>query len=55
MGLENSKVFTLLMITGTLSISGLLAVVTHVRGNMDVWHHEEKFPKGVPGVSINTI
>jgi L-asparagine transporter-like permease len=50
MGLENSKIFTLLMVTGVLSISGLLAVVTHVRGNMETWHHGEYFPKGFAGV-----
>lgn len=50
MGLENSKIFTLLMVTGVLSISGLLAVVTHVRGNMEVWHHGEAFPQGITGV-----
>lgn len=50
MGLENSKIFTLLMVTGVLSISGLLAVVTHVRGTMETWHHGEYFPKGFTGV-----
>lgn len=52
MGLENSKVFTLLMITGVLSISGLIAVITHIRGNMEAWHHDEKIPKGVTGVRL---
>lgn len=52
MGLENSKIFTLLMLTGVLSISGLLAVVTHVRGDIETWHHGEFFPKGFTGVRL---
>lgn len=52
MGLENSKVFTLLMITGALSISGLLAIVTHVRGSVETWHSDEKMPKGITGVKF---
>jgi hypothetical protein len=56
MGLENSKVFTLLMIMGAFSITGLLAVVTHVRGNMEVWHHhrDEKLPSGISSVRFIT-
>lgn len=43
------------MITGVLSISGLLAVVTYLRGNMDgTWLHDNLFPKGLPGVRLMT-
>lgn len=54
LGLENSKVFSVLTITGVLSISGLLAAVTYVRGNTDSWTHQEYFPKGLPGVRQTT-
>lgn len=52
LGLENSKVFSVLMITGVLSISGLLAVVTYLRGNIETWTHDNLFPKGLPGVRL---
>lgn len=55
LGLENSKVFSVLTITGVLSISGLLASVTYVRGNTDSWTHQEYFPKGLPGVRQTTF
>lgn len=54
LGLENSKVFSVLMITGVLSISGMLASVTYLRGNSDVWQHDNLFPKGLPGVRLIT-
>lgn len=40
------------MITGVLSISGLLAVVTYLRGNIESWIHDNLFPKGLPGVRL---
>lgn len=52
LGLENSKVFSVLMITGVLSISGLLAVVTYLRGGIETWLHDDLFPKGLPGVRL---
>lgn len=52
LGLENSKVFSVLMITGVLSISGLLAVVTYLRGTTETWLLENLFPKGLPGVRL---
>lgn len=51
LGLENSKVFSVLMITGVLSISGLLSVVTYLRGNIDAWMNDDLMPKGLPGVT----
>lgn len=54
LGLENSKIFSVLMITGVLSISGLLAVVTYLRGNIETWLHDNLFPKGLPGVRLMT-
>ncbi|CRL01568.1 CLUMA_CG014212, isoform A [Clunio marinus] len=50
LGLENSKVFTVLLISGVLSISGLLAVVTYLRGNIETWLHDNLFPKGLSGI-----
>ena len=55
LGLENSKVFSVLMITGVLSISGLLASVTYIRGTTDAWQQENFFPKGLPGVRLMTF
>lgn len=55
LGLENSKVFSVLTVTGVLCISGMLAAVTYVRGNTDSWTHQEKFPKGLPGVRQTTF
>lgn len=52
MGLENSKIFTVLMITGVLSISALIAVITYVRGSTEVWHHEGVFPHGMSSVRL---
>lgn len=52
LGLENSKVFSVLMISGVLGISGLLAVVTYLRGSVETWQHENLFPKGWPGVRL---
>lgn len=51
LGLENSKIFSVLMITGVLSISGLLSVVTYLRGNIDAWMNDDLMPKGLPGVT----
>lgn len=42
------------MITGVLSISGLLAVVTYLRGNIEMWLHDNLFPKGMSGVRLMT-
>jgi hypothetical protein len=42
------------MITGVLSISGMLAVVTYLRGNIETWLHDNLFPKGLPGVRLMT-
>ncbi|XP_070495033.1 probable cationic amino acid transporter isoform X2 [Chironomus tepperi] len=50
MGLENSKIFTILMITGVLSISALIAVITYVRGSTDSWNHEGLFPHDMSGI-----
>lgn len=52
MGLENSKIFTILMITGVLSISALIAVITYVSGSADSWDHDSLFPQGFPGVRL---
>lgn len=51
MGLENTQIFSVLMISGVLLISGILSVATWLRGNMDSWTSGDVLPKGVPGVS----
>lgn len=55
MGLENSKIFTILMITGVLSISALIAVITYVRGSTDTWNHEGLIPNDMTGVRLINI
>ncbi|KAG5675287.1 hypothetical protein PVAND_005199 [Polypedilum vanderplanki] len=50
MGLENSRIFTILMITGVMIISTLLAVVTYARGSIVVWKNGELFPQGMSGI-----
>lgn len=55
MGLENSKIFTILMITGVLSISALIAVITYVRGSTDTWNNEGLFPHDMTGVRLINI
>lgn len=51
LGLENSKVFIVISITGVLSISGVLAWCTFLRGNSDIWQHGDFLPKEFSGVS----
>lgn len=53
LGLENSRVFSVLMITGALAISGLLACVTYLRGDIEAWL-SDKLPRGLPGVRLTT-
>lgn len=51
LGLENTQIFSVLMISGVLFISLILAIVTWLRGNVDAWLKEDLVPKGMPGVS----
>lgn len=51
LGLENSKIFSCLAVTSALGISGLLATVTYLRGNIDTWTRDDNhFPKGLQGI-----
>lgn len=49
-GLENSKIFSVLMVAGVLSISGALAIVTYLRGNVETILQDNLFPDGLSGV-----
>jgi hypothetical protein len=51
LGLENSRIFSVLLISSVLAFSGLIAIVTYLRGNIETWNHENLFPKGITGVS----
>jgi hypothetical protein len=51
LGLENSRIFSVLLISSVLAFSGLIAIVTYLRGNIETWNHENIFPKGITGVS----
>lgn len=54
LGLENSRVFSLLLVSSVLTFVGLIAIVTYLRGDVESWTHESSggaFPRGFPGVS----
>jgi alkyl hydroperoxide reductase subunit AhpF len=51
MGLENTNIFSVLMVTGVLVISGILAITTWLRGNVETWNSGKLLPEGIPGVS----
>lgn len=38
LGLENTKIFGILMITGVLGISGTISITTWFRGSENAWH-----------------
>jgi hypothetical protein len=52
LGLENSKIFSILMIIGVLSLSGLLAVICYLRGSIEILMRDNIFPKGFSGVRL---
>ncbi|GAB0098874.1 probable cationic amino acid transporter [Sergentomyia squamirostris] len=52
LGLENTKIFSCLMISGVLGIVGQLGIVTWLRGDESEWHKESWFPQGVHGVTV---
>lgn len=52
MGLENSKIFTILMLTGVLSISALIAVITYVRGSSTEAHEGSSVTHGMSDVRL---
>lgn len=51
LGLENSRVFSLLLVSSVLTFVGLIAIVTYLRGDVESWTHDAAFPKGFPGVT----
>jgi hypothetical protein len=52
MGLENSKIFTILMISGVVIISSLLIFVTYARGSTEAWTKADLLPQGLSGVRL---
>lgn len=54
LGLENTNIFTILMIVGVMGISCILAVVTWLKGSTDYWTEENIFPTGVVGLLTGT-
>ncbi|XP_055681551.1 uncharacterized protein LOC129788995 [Lutzomyia longipalpis] len=51
LGLENTKIFGCLMISGVLGIVGQLGIVTWLQGDETEWHHSTWFPEGISGVA----
>ncbi|XP_055710209.1 probable cationic amino acid transporter isoform X2 [Phlebotomus papatasi] len=52
LGLENTKIFSCLMISGVLGIIGQLGIVTWLQGDEIEWHKETWFPQGTSGIII---
>lgn len=50
LGLENTNIFTFLMIFGVMGITSILAVVTWLKGSTDYWTEENVFPTGILGL-----
>lgn len=54
LGLENTNIFTFLMIFGVMGISCILAVVTWLKGSTEYWTDENIFPTGMMGLLTGT-
>ncbi|XP_059617061.1 probable cationic amino acid transporter [Phlebotomus argentipes] len=52
LGLENTKIFSCLMISGVLGIVGQLGIVTWLQGDESEWHKPTWFSQGLPGLLI---
>lgn len=50
LGLENTKIFTLLMVAGVVTVATIIAVITGLRGNFELFRSEAVLPRGVAGV-----
>lgn len=51
LGLENTRIFGLLMTAGVLLVGTLIVIITGLRGNPALFRTEPILPKGVVGVS----
>ncbi|XP_062548877.1 solute carrier family 7 member 14 [Armigeres subalbatus] len=50
LGLENTKIFSFLMVTGVVSFASVIGVVAGWRGNFELFDSEAILPKGVVGL-----
>uniref|UniRef100_A0A8D8FIG9 Probable cationic amino acid transporter n=1 Tax=Culex pipiens TaxID=7175 RepID=A0A8D8FIG9_CULPI len=50
LGLENTKIFTLLMVAGVVTVATIIAVITGLRGNFELFRSEAVLPRGVAGL-----
>ncbi|XP_058123900.1 uncharacterized protein LOC131281585 [Anopheles ziemanni] len=54
LGLENTRIFGLLMMSGVLLVGSLVVIMTGLRGNVNQFHSEPILPKGVVGLLSGT-
>uniref|UniRef100_A0A182NEC7 Amino acid permease/ SLC12A domain-containing protein n=1 Tax=Anopheles dirus TaxID=7168 RepID=A0A182NEC7_9DIPT len=54
LGLENTRIFGLLMMTGVLLVGSLIVVITGLRGNASLFRTEPILPRGVVGLLSGT-
>ncbi|XP_055295987.1 probable cationic amino acid transporter [Sitodiplosis mosellana] len=50
LGLENSKVFSYILMASLCGIAGILIAITSIRGNFTAWKSKQWLPKGVSGL-----
>lgn len=53
--LQNSKVFSCILMASLCGIIGILIAIASIRGNLTTWQSKQWLPKGLPGVSLNLI
>lgn len=51
LGLENTQIFSVLMISGVLGITGILSIITWLSGSTEPLKQGFIIPKGISGVS----
>lgn len=54
LGLENTKIFSFLMVSGVLALTTVIGVVAGLRGNFELFTSEAMLPKGVVGVGLQS-
>uniref|UniRef100_A0A182QSR2 Uncharacterized protein n=1 Tax=Anopheles farauti TaxID=69004 RepID=A0A182QSR2_9DIPT len=54
LGLENTRIFGVLMMTGVLLVGSLIVIITGLRGNATLFRTEPILPKGVAGLLSGT-
>ncbi|XP_031637634.1 uncharacterized protein LOC116350051 [Contarinia nasturtii] len=50
LGLENSKVFSFILMASMCGIVCILIAITSIRGNLTAWQSKQWLPKGLPGL-----